>query len=91
MDHSSRKFHQRDRPARSNLSFQDGHKLTEENVATSALMKSLARGGVLEHVFNRDGNDKQTVRRWLLEGAPLPDETENSVKVQSHEAFKFEY
>ena len=62
-------------------------------------MKSLARGGVLEHVFNRDGNDKQTVRQWLLEGAPLPDETleckaeetEKPVKIQSHEAFKFQY
>jgi hypothetical protein len=72
--------------------------LTEENVGTSALMKALARGGSLEHVFNRDGEDKQTVRRWLLDGAPTPEETvdhsessdDEQIKIVSHEAFKFE-
>ena len=61
-------------------------------------MKEIARGGVLEHVFNRDGQDKQCVRTWLLEGAPLPNETIDSsaretgdIKIRSHEAFKFVY
>jgi hypothetical protein len=55
-------------------------------------MKSIVRGGILEHVFNRDGQDKQTVRIWLLDGAPLSDETleTNHININSHENFKFQ-
>lgn len=72
---------------------QDGSKLSEENVHTAKLMVALGRGEVLENVFNRDGLDKQLIRRWLLEGAPIPGETPDDEQVQivSHEKFKFQF
>ncbi|CAF3326590.1 unnamed protein product [Rotaria sp. Silwood2] len=77
----------------------DGHKLTEENVDTCPLMRALARAGPLEHIFNRDGEDKQIIRQWLLDGASLLNETlqdstsseKNGVNILSHEGFKFQY
>jgi hypothetical protein len=57
-------------------------------------MKSIYRRGVLEHVFDRNDQDKQIIRSWLLDESPLPNQSTNQgdrVKVLSHEAFKFEY
>lgn len=53
-------------------------------------MISLGRGEILENVFNRDGLDKQLIRKWLIEGATIPGEDEQHVKIVSHETFKFE-
>ena len=50
--------------------------------------------GVLADVFHQDEQDKEIIRRWLLEGAPLPDETlehSNPIRIRSHQAFKFIY
>ena len=71
--------------------FQDGSKLTEENVQTTRLMISLGRGQSLENVFNRDGLDKQLIRKWLIEGAPIPGETSEDVEIRSHEKFQFHF
>ncbi|CAF1333276.1 unnamed protein product [Adineta steineri] len=75
----------------------DGQKVTEENIDTCKLMKAIDHSGELEQVFNRDGDDNQTLRQWLLDGAPLPNETleasevsKRKIKIQSHKHFKFE-
>ncbi|UJR19996.1 hypothetical protein I4U23_023130 [Adineta vaga] len=75
----------------------DGQRVTEESVDTCKLMKSIEPNGELEHVFNHNSDAKKTLRQWLLNGAPLPNETldaseipKRKIKIQSHERFKFE-
>jgi len=60
-------------------------------------MKSIYPNGILEHVFNHDNQDKQIILNWLLDGSPLPNETfnptkteNNHIKINSHQAFKFQ-
>jgi len=76
----------------------NGAKLTEENVQTSELIQSMNEGGILEKVFLKNEDDEQILRKWLLDGATLPDETfeqsneeKQHFQINSHQNFKFQY
>ncbi|CAF1347298.1 unnamed protein product [Rotaria sordida] len=73
----------------------NGEALTEENVDTCPLMKSISEHGILEEVFNQD---KQIIRQWLLDGSPTINETFqqstdqlDQIEILSHKFFKFQY
>ncbi len=61
-------------------------------------MKSIYPNGILEHVLNRHDEDGEIIRKWILDGAPLTNETfqqsqteDEHVNIISHQAFKFQY
>ena len=63
-----------------------------DNVNSCELMKSIRANGALHGVLHHDENDVEILRRWLLDGAPLPNETldeSNLINIRSHQAFKF--
>jgi hypothetical protein len=56
-------------------------------------MKSIEANGILENVFDRNSEDKNIIRNWLLDGSPIINETlnhqEKPIQITSHENFKF--
>lgn len=71
----------------------NGKRIAIENVNSCELIKAINPDGVLHDIFNHDGqSDLEIIRKWLLEGAPLPNEMleeSNHIRIQSHQAFKF--
>lgn len=47
---------------------QNREKLTEGNVETSELMKSIEPNSILHDVFNYNSQDKEIIEKWLLDG-----------------------
>ncbi|CAF1046730.1 unnamed protein product, partial [Didymodactylos carnosus] len=67
---------------------ENGLPLKEENLHTCKLMVLVSDGGAMSHIFT--SYELDIIRRWLLQGAPLPPEVDDIVKIQSHDTFQYE-
>jgi hypothetical protein len=65
----------------------------EENVHTCPLLNLIDDNGLLSQIFDQYADDKEIIRKWILDGSPLPQETSqsstNPVQITSHHNFQF--
>lgn len=60
-------------------------------------MKSIKTNGILENILCETDEEKEIIKKWLLDGSPLPNETLQSqdrkdhFQILSHENFKYTY
>ena len=69
--------------------------LTEKNLQTTELIKSIEPNGILGNIFDCRSEEKEIIQKWLINGSPLMDETleqeKKSIQINSHQRFQFQF
>ncbi|CAF1621829.1 unnamed protein product, partial [Adineta ricciae] len=54
----------------------DGSNVTKDNVNTCQLIKSIENNEILSQIFDKNDEDISIIRKWILDGSPIPEETD---------------